>query len=381
MPGYNALILRRYRTLLDKGGALIPRSHIWLDETDAKWSEAKSTWTFPSGSTLTFGHLDTKNDAMSYKGTDWQYIAFDELTEIPWEESYDYLHSRLRRLKDSGIPLRMRSATNPGGPGHRWVREKFIINKRKDHYFVPAFIDDNPYLDKDNYRSTLNKLHPLIRDQLLHGRWDIEVEGQMIKRQWWKVIPSSAIPRTLRRVRYWDLAASQGRGDYTVGLLLGENNSLYYIIDIIRMQLSPLGVEELIKRTAMRDGIGTRIIIEEEGGASGKGLSAHYQKDVLAGYPFTADHPTGSKVIRALPVATAIERQTVMMVEGHWNSELIDEASMFPQGERGHDDQVDALSGAYNYLTKAGGSHQFSSSQAIGGNQYDDSRYDSLPVF
>jgi hypothetical protein len=39
-------------------------------------------------------------------------IGFDELTQFK-ESSYTYLFSRLRRLKDSDIPLRMRSASNP----------------------------------------------------------------------------------------------------------------------------------------------------------------------------------------------------------------------------------------------------------------------------
>jgi len=39
------------------------------------------------------------------------------------------MFSRLRRLKGSSVPLRMRCASNPGGYGHEWVKQRFITNR------------------------------------------------------------------------------------------------------------------------------------------------------------------------------------------------------------------------------------------------------------
>jgi hypothetical protein len=47
-----------------------------------------------------------------------------------------------------------------------------------------------------------------------------------------------------------------------------------------------------------------------------------------------------------MAVMAAAERGDVKIVRGGWNSAFFDELAMFPNGK--HDDQVDALSGAYN---------------------------------
>lgn len=350
--------------------------------TGATFDKSKRTWTFPSGATITFGYLDSEDDAMNYKGTDWQYIFIDELTEIPWESAYDYLHSRMRRPKGSNIPLRLRCTTNPGGPGHEWVKRKFITEKRPNHFFIPAFLQDNPYIDQVDYRRRLNTLHPIIRDMLLYGIWDIAIEGNIFKSAWWKVEPLITIPRELRQVRYWDLAASEGRGDYIAGLKLGESNNRYWVLDLVRGQLSPEGVEELLSVTARKDGIGVRQVIELEPGASSKILANHFRKDVLKGFAYIEDRPTGSKLARAYPVATAVASGAVQLVEAAWNSTLIVEASLFPSKRKDvHDDIVDTLSGAYNYLANAGGRNQPSTAQAAGGSQYDTQRHDALPIY
>ena len=66
---------------------------------------------------------DDNKHLNSYQGAELQFVGFDELTQFP-ENQYNYLHSRLRKLKDSDIPIRMRGASNPGGIGHDWVKKK-----------------------------------------------------------------------------------------------------------------------------------------------------------------------------------------------------------------------------------------------------------------
>lgn len=116
-PNYNALILRRTFKDLAQPGALIDLSMEWLKPTDAKWSSQDKKWKFPSGAVLQFGHMESENDKVNYQGAQYHFCAYDEITQFT-ETMYTYLFSRLRKLKDTDIPIRMRATGNPGGVGH-----------------------------------------------------------------------------------------------------------------------------------------------------------------------------------------------------------------------------------------------------------------------
>ncbi len=133
VTGYSAILFRRTYKDLALPGALRDRAHQWLDITDAHWSENAKTWTFPSGATLTFGYLASENDKYNFQGTEFHFLGFDEGTQF--EETQDrYLFSRLRKLRGSKVPLRARVASNPGGRGHNWVRQGFLVWNRFCHY-------------------------------------------------------------------------------------------------------------------------------------------------------------------------------------------------------------------------------------------------------
>lgn len=117
VPGYSALILRRSFRDLALPGALMDRSKKWWKQTDAHWDGTDYKWTFPSGATIQFGYMEHEGDELRYQSSEYQFIAFDELTQFP-KEQYTYMFSRLRRLRGVNIPIRMRAATNPGGVGH-----------------------------------------------------------------------------------------------------------------------------------------------------------------------------------------------------------------------------------------------------------------------
>jgi len=183
VPNYAALLLRRTYSDLSLPGALMDRAFQWLDGTDARWSDQNKVWTFPSGATITFGYLETEKDKFRYQSSELQFCAFDELTQF-LETQYTYLFSRLRRLKDFPVPIRMRSATNPGGVGNDWVVSRFPILREptdSDPLFVPASVYDNPHIDRASYINALNNLDYVTREQLLNGRWDVSITGGIFK--------------------------------------------------------------------------------------------------------------------------------------------------------------------------------------------------------
>lgn len=200
VPGYSALILRKTFADLNLPGAMMSRAREWLAGTDAVWNERDSRWTFPSGATLSFGYLDKANDRYRYAGAEFQFIAFDELTQFP-EDDYRFLFSRLRR-PDTGplsqVPLRMRSASNPGGRGHQWVRRRLVKRlpapviegeapdphdtpeRAAKRAYIPAKLSDNPSIDADSYRESLAQLDPFVRAQILDGDWDARPVGNWV---------------------------------------------------------------------------------------------------------------------------------------------------------------------------------------------------------
>lgn len=348
VPGYSALLTRRTYSDLALPGAIMDRAQEWLSPTDARWDDKTKTWHFPAGSTLTFGYLDGPRDHYRYQGSEFQFVGFDELTQFK-ESQYIYLHSRLRRLEGSDVPIRMRAASNPGDIGHEWVKSRFISDDTKisGTIFIPATLDDNPYLDRDSYIESLMKLDPITREQLLSGNWDVRPEGGLFKRDWLEIVDD--YPRGMQLCRYWDKASTQDGGDWTAGALVGLHKGQVYVIDIKKTQSRPAGVEALIKQTAELDGHETMIRMEQEPGSSGVDVIDHYARYTLSGYNFRGIKSTGSKVSRAAALSTAAEQGNLKIVKGAFTKDLIDELTLFPT-DGAHDDQVDAVAGAYNEL-------------------------------
>jgi len=317
--------------------------------TDARWRDTEKTWHFPSGATVTFGYLERLGDEYRYQSSEFQFIAFDELTQFA-ETQYRYMFSRLRRLGTTTIPLRMRAASNPGGPGHEWVRQRFIDKGRdvEGRVFIPATLDDNPHLDRESYVSSLMELDPLTRQRLLLGDWSARQGGSLFRREWFPI--TEELPVMINKsVRFWDLAATPARmgtdPDYTAGVRVDyATDGLYYVADVQRLRGTPAEVERLVRQTAQMDGSGTQIFIEQEPGASGVNTIHNYVTRVLPDYTVRGQRSTGSKVERAGPVSSQAEVGNMRLHRGPWVGAFLDEVEAFPLG--GHDDQVDALSGA-----------------------------------
>jgi predicted phage terminase large subunit-like protein len=245
----------------------------------------------------------------------------------------------------------MRAGSNPGGVGHEWVKARFITG---DKPFQPATYKDNPHLDQTEYEKSLDQLDHITRLQLKHGNWDVNPQGGLFRREWFKITDQTPdIGLVTARVRFWDLAATKpGRGkdpDYTVGLkLIQTRDNNCYITDVQRLRGTPQEVEQRILHTARMDGPETMICMEQEGGASGKIVIDHYQR-LLAGYQFRGEPARRDKYERAKPASSYTESGHVHVLNQGWTPTLLDELESFPT-DGIHDDQVDAYSGAFNML-------------------------------
>jgi predicted phage terminase large subunit-like protein len=354
-PGYSALILRKSYADLALPGALMDVAHEWLGGTAARPVDGGKSWQFPSGASLTFGYLDNPNDRFRYQSSQYSFLGWDELTQFQ-EVDYRYMFSRLRRLKDSPIPIRMRAASNPGGIGAEWVKQRFMVEPGPERVFLPARIADNPHLDQEEYVKSLQELDPITRKQLLDGDWSARAAGDKFRREWFEIV--DVAPADCRLVRRWDMAATEPKPgkdpDYTVGVLMGLSRAkVLYVMDVKRLRGTPGACEALVRQTAELDGKSVSVRMEQEPGSSGIKAIDDYRRRVLMGWDFRGVPSTGNKELRANPLASQAEAGNVKLVRGPWITAFLDEAELFPKGS--HDDQVDAASGALADLSGAPG--------------------------
>ena len=358
IPGYSAIMFRRTFSDLALPGALMDRFKDWMSEyPDVTWNNNSYTATFPSGARVTFGYLNNINDKLRYKGSEFQFCGFDEVTEIR-QDDYLYLFSRLRQPATgplSQIPLRMRATTNPAP---NWVRQRFIVEgKEKKRLFIPSSLEDNPGINVESYRETLQELDPVERKRLEFGDWWASSLGSMFPRENFSILEDNELPefdKDTRWVRFWDLAGTKPSHnnpdpDWSVGTLMAFHQGVAYIMDVTRFREAGEEVERHIRQVAIEDGPEIPIRMEQEPGSAGKNLLDQYARYVLPGLDFTGVRATGAKDVRAKPMASAAANGNVRLKMAAWNTDWLDEHAAFPESKTVHDDQVDSAVHAFNY--------------------------------
>jgi len=349
VENYAALILRRTYSQLDMQDSILHRAHLWLRNTEAIWQPKQYRYLFPStGATVTFGYLENEADKYRYDGPAFQCVCYDELTHFK-ESQYTFLASRLRKPPGMPVPLRLRSASNPGNLGHGWVKDRFVKSNSADRIFVPAKLEDNAeHVDIASYERSFAILDPITRKQRREGDWDADIEGAYFKRSWFTQFVD-AEPAKLHAARAWDLAATQGAGDFTSGAKVGTDpDKLWYVCDIKSGQYSSLTVRRLIRHVAETDGK-IPIILEQEPGSAGKTVAEDYIRQ-LAGWRVEAIPSTKKKYIRWQPFISQCEAGNVVIVNGAWNVSFFQQLFSVPFSA--HDDDVDSVTSAFNWLAK-----------------------------
>lgn len=207
-PRSAGLFLRRRYTDLNKPGAALDRfRELFVATGLASYDANAHLATWYNGSVTSFGYMESDQDRYQYHGSQFDDVCWDELTQFS-EIQYRYMFSRARvrnpDLARLGLKPRHRSAGNPGGIGHAWVKERFVERCREqifvdtdiaiplpdgttmhpDRIFIPAKLSDNKALEATDpmYRLGLMLLPEQERRALLDGDWDL-FEGQFF-REW-----------------------------------------------------------------------------------------------------------------------------------------------------------------------------------------------------
>jgi hypothetical protein len=148
------------------------------------YNEGKHIVTWHNGSTTRFGHCLRRKDVQQYQGSEYLFVGFDELTHFDLAQ-WQFLTSRNRCPVPGSFP-NMAGATNPGGPGHSWVKSLWIDRRAPEalenpsdydaaeYEYIPSLLSDNPvYANDAAYIKSLEALPGQLREAFLRGNWNI----------------------------------------------------------------------------------------------------------------------------------------------------------------------------------------------------------------
>lgn len=352
VAGWDALVLRRsYRDLSNPGGLMYEAQQWWLGQPGVRWEGTNSRFIFDGAGTLTFGHLSDKNAHLNYKGAAFTFIGIDEAGDIP-DHQLTYMQSRLRKPADSPLPVQYRLTANPGGISHIFLKERYVkAPNTQERAFLPGTLEDNPSLDMAAYEERLDELDPVTRRQLRHGDWDAAATTDFFDTNKLQIVDQ--VPDLpWRWARSWDLAATKkepGKDpDYSVGTLVGHYRGQYVLADQKRFRKPPAETQNAVEAIARTDGKRVRVVIEQEGGASGKLAVSNFAR-ALPGFVVKGFASLRDKEERAQAFAAAVGNELVYVLSATWRHVLVGEMQVF--GSEGvHDDTVDSAAQGVNFL-------------------------------
>lgn len=179
----SGLMVRRTRTELSD---TIERSRQLYSLIGAKFHEQDKLWRFPNGARLRFAYLERDADAEAYQGHNYTRVYVEEIGNFPSEKPVMKLMATLR--SGVGVPCRFRATGNPGGPGHHWVKARYIDpaprgyqiirddRSKMERVYIPARVSDNRAL-MDSDPLYIERLRMSGNDALvkawLEGDWSV----------------------------------------------------------------------------------------------------------------------------------------------------------------------------------------------------------------
>ena len=183
----------------------------------------------------------------------------------------------------------------------------------------------------------------------LYQQQPVPSDGGLFKREWFQHIVSRP-PHGLVWARGYDLAVStKTTSDHTASFRCAfDRSGNLYIADGFRRRIEyPEQRRYVIDRVRTERNTSHGI----EKALHGQALVQDLRQDVkVRGRPIEAIRVDTDKITRALAWAGLAEDGKVILVQGTWIDDFVDEICSFPYGS--HDDQVDAVSLAVRMLSR-----------------------------
>lgn len=229
---HSAIFRRVYPNL--KEIILQTRDVIGEDGTHGKENKSEHSWELPGGRTIELGAVQYEDNKTNWQGRAHDHKLFDEVTEFT-ETQYKFItgwtrskneNQRVRIIATGNPPIDESGSwivrhwgawldshhPNPAKPGElRWYatingeEQEFltgdpITTDREIIYplsrtFIPARLEDNPFLSSDNrYRSILQSLPEPLRSMMLKGDFNAAAIPDP-----WQIIPTEWVRAAQRR--------------------------------------------------------------------------------------------------------------------------------------------------------------------------------------
>lgn len=359
------------------------------------------TWNFPSGAEVKCHHLDKNQD--DWQGVQATEFLVDEAQQC-LEEDVWYLTSRMRSQSKRKHQLRL--TCNPLNSSFlcKWLVKAGYIgedglplkemdgkttymleingdfewyNTRKEieelygkdiakfslsFTFYSASVYDNPYIRKHqpSYVHKLENLKTLEKQRLLLGNWFAKLDSEgYAKREWFNKINYADIPLGKPTIRCYDLAGSPVSPaykdpDFTRGLkcTYDKETGYFYILDMVSIRDRAAVVQDLIEKTAEKDGKEVYVGLPVDAGQSGKEVADTKRAKLNSkGFKVALSKTRKGKLQRAEPFLMALQQGKVFVAPGVFEDVHYDEIENFT-GERNgwHDDIIDALADCWSQL-------------------------------
>lgn len=403
-PGFGAVILRKNITQVTTEGGLWDGSFdIYGKMRGARPIRTPQLrWVFPSGARVSFGHIERDDELFKWQGSQIPLLEFDELTHFT-EKQFFYMLSRNRSTcgvtpyirascnpdadswvakfiswwidQDTGYPIPERSGVIrymirrnevvEWGDSREDLLQRFGLTPEeaqqdiKTVTFIASRLEDNKILmEKDpSYLANLKALSLVERERLLYGNWKIKpAAGLFFRRS--QVTMVDTIPNdVIRWCRAWDLAATtqdeNGNAAFSSGVLIGKRKCGRYIVaDVINIREKAAEIRKAVRNTAIADKAAykrVRIRLPQDPGQAGKDQAETYIK-YLAGFDVSAQSVTGSKIVRAEPMAAQWQAGNFDVLIAPWNDSYFSQLESFPESQ--FKDMVDAGSDSFAELEK-----------------------------
>lgn len=407
VPGYGCTIFRRnFNQIFAQGGLWDESMEVYSNVKGAEPKFSTGQWWFRNSkgeivSKVRFAHIERDDDIHKWQGSQICHMGFDELTHFS-EKVFFFMLSRNRST--CGVEPQVFATCNPDAESwvakfiEWWIDQetgyaipersgkiRFFIRRDEQLYwantreelwerfnlvteeekqeprsvtFIMSSIYDNKELLKVNpqYLANLKALSVVERERLLKGNWKIKPSaGLYFQRS--QVTLLEDLPQDIQfYCRAWDFAATDEKendeADYTSSVLMGiRKDKTFVVMDVINQRLKASSVEKLLYNTSVIDrkkyGFKYCVRIPQDPGAAGKILSQSYIR-MLNGFNVKSEPVTGSKELRATPLAAQWQNGNVSVLLADWNDMYFSQLEMFPDSK--HDDMVDASSDAFNEL-------------------------------
>lgn len=237
IPGIQVYLFRRVSNDLFKNHMEGPTSfpvllNEWINNGWVKVNYSSNEIQFWNGSKIFLCHCQYEKDMYKYQGAEIHILMIDELTHFT-EKIYRFLRGRCR-LGSLYVPAEYKGqfpkilcGSNPGGPGHNWVKASFvdgappmqITRMPKEEggmmrQYIPAKLSDNPTLavNDPEYLQRLEGLgNPELVKAMRDGDWNIVAGGMFddVFKTGLHIIEPFVIPHTWRIDRSFDWGSSK----------------------------------------------------------------------------------------------------------------------------------------------------------------------------